>query len=93
VGQRLVASVAVAAFIPAELCPDHLVAAGTLTPAELLARDLGHERLLYLPAPPRILSPRRVISRSLAELPGEVSGFAPVMAASAPGTWTPLPSP
>jgi hypothetical protein len=45
-GQRLVASAAVAAFVPAELCPDHLVAAGTLTQAELPARDLGHGRLL-----------------------------------------------
>jgi hypothetical protein len=73
VGQRLVTSLAVAAFIPAELCPDHLVAAGTLTPAGLLARDLGHERLLYLPVPLRILSPPRVGSCSLAELPGEAS--------------------
>jgi hypothetical protein len=31
-GQRLVAGVAVAAFIPAELRPDHRAAAGTLTP-------------------------------------------------------------
>jgi hypothetical protein len=38
----LVAGVAVAAFVPAELCPDLLVAAGRLTHAGLLARDLGH---------------------------------------------------
>jgi hypothetical protein len=38
----LVASVAVAAFVPAELCPDLLVATGSLTQAELLTRDLGH---------------------------------------------------
>jgi hypothetical protein len=37
VGQWLVASVAVAAFVPAELCPDHFVAAGKLTQAELPA--------------------------------------------------------
>src|SRR5690348_9648716 len=36
------ASAVVAAFVPAELCPDHFVAAGKLTQAELLARDLGH---------------------------------------------------
>ncbi|HCU92336.1 MAG TPA: hypothetical protein DHU96_06180 [Actinobacteria bacterium] len=46
VGQWLVAGVAVAAFVPSELCPDHFVAAGTLTQAELPARDLGHGRLL-----------------------------------------------
>ena len=46
VGQRLVAGVAVAAFVPSEPCPDHFVAAGRLTQAELLARDLGHGRLL-----------------------------------------------
>ena len=45
VRQRLMAGVAVAAFVPAELRPDHRVAAGTLTPAELPARDLGHGRL------------------------------------------------
>jgi hypothetical protein len=39
----LVARVAVAAFIPAELCPDLFVASGRLTQAGLLARDLGHE--------------------------------------------------
>ncbi len=44
-GQRLVASVTVTALVPAELGPDHLVAAGTLTPAQLPARDLGHEGL------------------------------------------------
>jgi hypothetical protein len=38
----LVAGVAVAAFVPAELCPDLLVAAGSLTQAGLLARDLDH---------------------------------------------------
>ena len=43
VGLLLVAGVAVAAFVPAELCPDLLVAAGGLTQAGLLARDLGHE--------------------------------------------------
>jgi hypothetical protein len=46
VGLLLVAGVAVAAFVPAELCPDLLVAAGRLTQDELLARDLGHGRLL-----------------------------------------------
>src|SRR6266496_6859796 len=50
VGLLGVADVAVAAFVPAELCPDLLVAAGRLTQAELLARDLGHRRLLWLPA-------------------------------------------
>lgn len=48
VGQRLMVSAAVATFVPAELCPDHFVAAGKLTQAELLARDLGHGRLLWL---------------------------------------------
>jgi hypothetical protein len=42
VGLRLVAGVAVAAFIPPELCPDLLVAAARLRQAGLLARDLGH---------------------------------------------------
>jgi len=42
VGLLLVAGVAVAAFVPAELCPDLLAAAGSLTQAGLLARDLGH---------------------------------------------------
>jgi hypothetical protein len=46
VGPVLVAGVAVAAFVPAELCPDLLVAAGRLTQAERLAWDLGHGRLL-----------------------------------------------
>ena len=46
VGQWLVAGVAVAAFVPSGLCPDHFVAAGKLTQAELLARDQGHGRLL-----------------------------------------------
>ena len=41
VGQRLVAGVAMAAFVPAELYPDDFAAAGTLMQAELLARDLG----------------------------------------------------
>src|SRR5258708_39546738 len=45
------AGVTVAAFIPAELRPDHLVAAGTLTQAELPARDLGHGRLLLAACP------------------------------------------
>ena len=51
----LVAGVAVAAFVPAELCPDLLVAAGRLTQAGLLARDLGHEasRLADCPVPDR----------------------------------------
>ena len=39
----LVAGVAVAAFVPAELCPDLLVAAGGLTQSGLLGWDLGHE--------------------------------------------------
>jgi hypothetical protein len=46
VRQRLVASVAVTAFVPAELRPDHLMAADRLAPAELPVWDLGHERLL-----------------------------------------------
>jgi hypothetical protein len=41
-GLLLVAGVAVAAFVPAELCPDLLVAAGSLTQGDLLTRDLGH---------------------------------------------------
>src|SRR5947208_1735236 len=45
------AGVAVAAFVPAELCPDHFVAAGTLTQVELLARDLGHGRLPLVACP------------------------------------------
>ena len=45
VGLLLVAGLAVAAFVPAELGPDHFVAAGTLIQAELLARNLGHGRL------------------------------------------------
>jgi hypothetical protein len=55
VGLLLVAGVAVAAFVPAELCPDLLVAAGGLTQAGLLARDLGHEasRLAACPMPDR----------------------------------------
>ena len=47
VEQRLIAGVAVAAFIPAELRPDHFMTAGTLTQAELPARDLGHGRLPF----------------------------------------------
>jgi hypothetical protein len=47
VGQRLMASAAVAAFVPAELRPDHFAAAGTLTQAELPARDLGQGRLPF----------------------------------------------
>ena len=43
VGLLLVAGVAVAAFVPAELCPDLFVASGRLAQAGLLARDLGHE--------------------------------------------------
>jgi hypothetical protein len=55
VGLLPVAGVAVAAFVPAELCPDLLVAAGGLTQAGLLARDLGHEasRLAACPMPDR----------------------------------------
>jgi hypothetical protein len=55
VGLLPVAGVAVAAFVPAELCPDLLVAAGGLTQAGLLARDLGHEasRLAACPVPDR----------------------------------------
>src|SRR6266516_4832269 len=39
--------VAVAAFVPAELRPDHFMAAGALTQAELPTRDLGHGRLPF----------------------------------------------
>jgi hypothetical protein len=55
VGLLLVAGGAVAAFVPAELCPDLLVAAGRLTQAGLLARDLGHgtSRLAACPVPDR----------------------------------------
>jgi hypothetical protein len=55
VGLLLVAGGAVAAFVPAELCPDLLVAAGRLTQAGLLARELGHEasRLTACPVPDR----------------------------------------
>ena len=55
VGLLLVAGVAVAAFVPAELCPDLLVAAGRHTQAGLLGRDLGHEasRLTACPVPDR----------------------------------------
>jgi hypothetical protein len=55
VGLLLVAGVAVAAFVPAELCPDLLVAASRLAQAGLLARDLGHEtsRLAACPVPCR----------------------------------------
>ena len=81
------AGVTVAAFVPAELRPDHLAAAGTLTQAELPARDLGHGSLLLLPALLRMLSPCRAVSRSLAELAREVSGAGLViLAAPACGT-------
>jgi hypothetical protein len=55
VGLLLVAGAAVAAFVTAELCPDLLVAAGGLTQAGLLGRDLGHEasRLAACPVPGR----------------------------------------
>lgn len=55
VGLLLVAGGAVAAFVPAELCPDLLVAAGSLTQAGLLARGLGHSasRLAACPVPDR----------------------------------------
>jgi hypothetical protein len=55
VGLLLVAGAAVAAFVPAELCPDLLVAAGRLTHAGLLVRDLGHgaSRLAACPLPDR----------------------------------------
>jgi hypothetical protein len=55
VGLLLVAGVAVAALVPAELCPDLLVAAGRLTRAGLLALDLSHGacRLAACPAPGR----------------------------------------
>jgi len=57
---RLVTGAAVAAFVPAELCPDHFVAAGKLTQAELLARDLGHGSLLLAACP----SPHAVTTTS-----------------------------
>jgi len=55
VGLLLVAGGAVATFVPAELCPDLLMAAGRLTQAGLLARDLGHgaSRLAACPVPDR----------------------------------------
>jgi hypothetical protein len=55
VGLLLVAGGAVAAFVPAELCPDLLVAAGRPTQAGLLVRDLDHgaARLAAWPAPDR----------------------------------------
>ena len=54
VGLRLVAGGAVAAFVPPELCPDLLVAAARLTPAALVARDLGHRvSFTACPAPDR----------------------------------------
>jgi hypothetical protein len=55
VGPLLVASGAVAAFVPTELCPDLLVAADRLAQAGLLARDLGHgaSRLAACPVPDR----------------------------------------
>src|SRR5712675_1961439 len=81
------ASVTVAAFVPAELRPDHLVAAGTLTPAELPARDLGHRRLLLAACPsPQCHTPGSFLV-SLAGLPGKVSGVGLVVpAAPACGT-------
>jgi hypothetical protein len=62
----------VAAFVPAELRPDHFMAAGKLTQAELPARDLGLGRLLLAALPIPAVSHAGVVSRSLAELPGEV---------------------
>jgi len=55
VGLLPVAGAAVAAFVPAELGPDLLVAAGRLTHAGLPARDPGHRasRLAARPAPGR----------------------------------------
>jgi len=55
VGLLPVASAAVAAFVPAELRPDLLVAAGRLAPAGLVVRDLGHgvSRLAACPVPGR----------------------------------------
>ena len=55
VGLLLVARVAVAPLVPAELWPDLLVAAGRHTQAGLLARYLGHEtsRLTACPVPDR----------------------------------------
>jgi hypothetical protein len=73
-GQRLVAGVAVAAFVPAELCPDHFVAAGRLTQAEPLARDRGHGRLLSC-LPLSTVSHTGVVSRSLAELLARSAGL------------------
>ena len=75
VGQRLVASVAVAAFIPTELCQDHLVATGTLTPGELPARDLGHARLPFnrLPTSHAVTTSGHFPVRWPGR-PGEVSG-------------------
>src|SRR5712692_7067138 len=63
------ASVALAAFIPAELRPDHLVAAGTLTQAELPARDLGHGRLLLAACP----SPHAVTTSGRFSFAGRVA--------------------
>lgn len=81
------ASVTVAAFVPAELRPDHLVAAGTLTQAELPARDLGHGRLLLAACPsPQCHTPGSFLV-SLAGSPREISGAGLViLAAPACGT-------
>jgi len=72
-----------AAFIRAELCPDHLMAAGTLTPAQLPARDLGHARLPYLPAPLRMLPPLGSVPVRRPSCLARSAGFALVMAAPA----------
>jgi hypothetical protein len=57
VGLRLVAGVAVAAFVPPELCPDLLVAAARLTQAGLLARDFSHRAsFTACPMPDRMLA-------------------------------------
>src|SRR5579871_2416692 len=58
------ASVAVTAFVPAELCPDHVMAAGRLTQAELLTRNLGHRRLLLAACPCGHAAPHRVVAHS-----------------------------
>src|SRR5262249_20197089 len=56
-------------------------------PAELFARDLGHRRLLLPVWPSLHAATTSGGSRSLAELPSEVSGVALVMAGPACGTW------
>src|SRR5215469_3601065 len=63
------------------------MAAGKLPPAELFTRDLGHRRLLLPVCPSLHAATTSGGSRSLAELPGEVSGVALVMAGPACGTW------